>query len=378
MNLVAVAIADYTGFILLVSLLISSRIRRADEAHFEFKIFSAMTIIAMVACFVDFFAFYPDGKSGLLMRIINMAANTYCFIANPFFVAGWCLYEDLKLFRSKARVKRIYTYAFIPALVMGIMPIINLFFPIIFYIDESNVYHRLPFSYAYYIVDAGYLIFSYVILKKYEDRYGKVRFFPLYLMVGPIVVGCALQVFFFGVSMIWVSMAVGMTGIYMSVQNEFSYLDKLTGLYNRSYLDYYLESVTKDPGCNLGGIMIDVDYFKTINDTFGHHAGDEALVDVARIITFAKPDKAVATRFAGDEFILLLKGADDKEMRHIIKNIRDEVDLFNETENREYKLSLSLGYAIYSPDKASMDDFLKHMDDNMYEEKEEKHAGDRK
>ena len=378
MNLIAVAVSDYIGFILLIALLISSRIRRSDVSHFEFRIFSVMTVIAMVACFVDFFAFFPDGKSGTLMRVINIAANTYCFVANPLFVASWCLYEDIKLFRSRARVKKIYIYAFIPAIVMGIIPIINLFVPIIFYCDAKNIYHRLPFSYVYYIVDFGYLIFSYIILKKYEARYGKVRFFPLYLMLGPIILGCGLQMLFYGISLIWVSIAVGLTAIYMSLQNEFSYLDKLTGLYNRSYLDYYLESSAKDPDCRLGGIMIDVDYFKSINDTFGHHAGDEALVDVARILIFSKPDKAVATRFAGDEFILLLKNADDKEMQRIMKRIHEEVVLFNDTENREYKLSLSLGYAIFSPGKDSMDDFLKRMDDNMYEEKEEKHSGDKK
>ena len=200
----------------------------------------------------------------------------------------------------------------------------------------------------------------------------------MFLMVGPIFLGCFLQVIFYGISLIWVSMAVGLTSIYMSLQNEFSYLDKLTGLYNRAYLDYYLDMASKDTSKRLGGIMIDVDYFKKINDTYGHSAGDEALVDVARIINFAKADKAIATRFAGDEFILLLRDTNDKAMQRIIDNIREEVKLFNETEGREYKLSLSLGYAIYNPEKESLDDFLKQMDDNMYEEKETKHPSEKR
>jgi diguanylate cyclase (GGDEF)-like protein len=240
--------------------------------------------------------------------------------------------------------------------------------------DEQNRYVRLPFSYAYYVVDLFYLLFGIYILEKYQEKYGKVRFFPIFLMMGPVVMGCILQVFFYGISLIWVSLAVGMTSIYMSLQNEFSYQDKLTGLYNRAYLDYCLESALKGKGKGLGGIMIDVDYFKKINDTYGHSAGDEALVDVTRIINFSKPDKAIATRFAGDEFILLVKDTSDDEMKRIIKNIHDEVDLFNETEGREYKLSLSTGYAIYDPKSESLDDFLKHMDDNMYEEKNLKHG----
>ncbi len=376
MNLIAVAACDYIGIILLIALLISSRIRRADTSHMEFRIFSFITIMTMVACVVDFFSFYLDGKSGTLMRVLCILCNTYSFIANPVFIACWCLYEDIKLYHSKKRVKRIYTYAFIPAIILALLAVANLFFPMVFYLDEFNVYHRLPLCYAYYLVDFGYLIFSIVILNRYEDRYGKVRFFPLYLIIGPIVMGCLLQNIFYGVSLIWVSMSVGLTAIYMSLQNEFSYLDKLTGLFNRAYLDYYLENCIKEKNTRMGGIMIDVDYFKSINDTFGHHAGDEALVDVARVILFAKPDKAVATRFAGDEFIILLKGTNDKEMQHIIKNLRDELDLFNETESREYKLSLSLGYALFEPGKDSLDIFLKQMDDNMYQEKDLKHSKD--
>lgn len=373
MNILAVATSDYIGFMLLVAMLFSSRIRRTDEKHPEFKIFTTISILTMVACVIDFVSFYVDGNTMPGMKIVNLLTNTYCFAANPIFVASWCLYEDLKLYRSMNRVKRIYTYAFIPAVLMVVIALINMFYPIIFTVDSQNVYHRLPFSYTYYIVDIGYVFFSIWIYRSYEKRYGKIRFFPLFLMLGPIILGCAIQVIFYGVSLMWVSTAVGLTAIHMSIQNEFSYLDKLTGLYNRAYLDYMLENSTRERN-NLGGIMIDVDYFKDINDTYGHSYGDEALIDVARVLTFAKPDKAVATRFAGDEFIILVKSTKEKELQKIIESIRDELKMFNETEERRYKLSLSLGYSIYEPAHDSIDNFLKHMDDNMYEEKKEKHS----
>lgn len=376
MNLIAVATSDYVGFILLVALLVSSRIRRSDDKHIEFKIFSIITILTLVACNVDFLVFFSDGRPGILMKVISMVGNTYCFIANPIFVSSWCLYEDIKLYHSKARVKKLYRFVFIPALILVVIALINNFVPIIYTIDAANVYHRLPLSYAYYIVDAGYIIFSIAILRGYENRYGKVRFFPLYLMIGPIVIGCLLQALFYGVSLIWVSMAVGLTAIYMSLQNEFSYLDKLTGLYNRAYLDYLLEGASKDNSGRFGGIMIDVDYFKEINDTLGHSIGDEALIDVARVITFAKPDKSVAIRFAGDEFMVIFKSTSEKELEKTIEAIRDELKLFNETEQRQYQLSLSLGYSLYDPENGTLDGFLKSMDDNMYVEKRIKHTRD--
>ncbi len=373
MNLIAVAVSDYTGLILLIAMLISSRIRRSDDEHDEFRIFTAIAILTMIACFVDFLVFYSDGKSGILFRIINMVGNTYCFMANPIFISSWCLYEDLKLYHSWTRVKKIYTYAFIPAIVLAFVALLNNFIPIIYTLDENNVYTRLPLSYAYYIIDLCYIFFSIYILKKYEERYGKVRFFPLYLMIGPIILGCALQAIFYGISMIWVSLAIGMTAMYMATQNEFSYMDRLTKLYNRAYMDYQLEMASRDTGSTLGGIMIDVDYFKMINDTYGHSVGDEALIDVARILTLGKPDKAIAIRFAGDEFIVLVRNTKEKEMQHILKNLHDEVDFFNEHESRQYNISLSMGYSLYDPNKDTIDDFLKRMDDNMYEEKQLRH-----
>ena len=373
MNIVAILVADYVGFMLLVALLISSRIRRS-QGNLELKVYSIITILTMIACVVDFFSFFSDGRDGFLWKTVNLIGNTYCFVVNPIFISAWCLYEDLKLYKSMARVKRIYRIAFIPATILVVIALINMFFPVIFYIDDMNVYHRLPFSYVFYVVDLCYLLYSAAVLKEYEKQYGKMKFFPLYLMVTPVVLGCALQMVFYGVSLIWVSLAVGLTSIYMSLQNEFSYIDILTNLYNRAYLDYKMEAMLKEKNPKVGAIMIDVDYFKSINDTYGHSTGDEALIDVARVIIFSKPDKAIATRFAGDEFILLVNNTSDDEMKKIVDNIRDELKMFNETENRPYKLSLSLGYTLFNLDKDTTDTFLKRMDDNMYVEKAQKHS----
>ncbi len=373
MNLISIAVADYIGFILLIAMLVSSKIRRSAPRD-EFKIFTVIAFLSAIACVIDFLVFFCEGHTSLLAKIIANVGNTYCFIANPVFAIAWCIFTDLKLYNSRVRVKRIYRIAVIPGAILVIIAAINLFVPIIYYLDAANIYHRLPFSYVYYVVSFVYLVSSIVTLKRYETRYDKVRFFPIYLMMGPIVLGTGLQVLYYGVSLIWVSVAIGLTAIYMSIQNEFSYQDTLTGLYNRAYLDYLLDKFTKNPDTKLGGIMVDVDFFKEINDTFGHHVGDEALIDVARVLMFGKPDKGMTIRFAGDEFIILLKGCTEQTLKKTVDNIREELAIFNEAENRQYTLSLSLGYTLYDYEKDDSDSFFKKMDDNMYEEKKQKHA----
>ena len=373
MNIVAIAVTDYIGIVLLIALLISSRFRRIEN-QLDLKLFSNMAILTLISCFVDFISFYSDGKPGYIWRIICLLSNSFCFLANPIFVLSWCLYVEYKLYSSKSRLKKIYRIASIPAVIMMLAVFVNLFFPIIFYLDETNRYFRMPLSYLYYVIDTLYLVYSLQILTSYQKKYGKVRFFPIYLMLGPIALGCALQLIFFGVSLIWVSLAVGITSIYMSIQNEFSYLDTLTGLYNRAYLFYKTETFSKHKA--IGGIMIDVDYFKSINDTFGHTAGDNALIDVANILTQSKPDNAIVIRYAGDEFMLIVYDTTMEELSHVMNTINNDVENFNSTKSRQYKLSLSLGCSLYDQENETLDNFFKKMDNAMYDNKIKKHAND--
>ena len=88
MNLVAVAVADYIGVVILIAMLYSSHIRRS-EGRFEYKIFSLIAGLSAFACAIDFLTFYVDGKPGQLSRIIGYAGNTYCFMTNPLFSIGW-------------------------------------------------------------------------------------------------------------------------------------------------------------------------------------------------------------------------------------------------------------------------------------------------
>lgn len=372
MNLVAVAANDLTGFVLLLCMLISSRVRRSGRS-FELQLFSKIAVLTMISCAVDFFAFYYDGKPGAFPTFVNMAANTFCFISNPIFVASWCMYCDYKFYRSLDRIKKMYTYVFIPAILLVIIALVNVVYPLIFYIDASNVYHRLPLNYGYYIVDLLYLAYSVFTKIRFEQRYGKVRFFPMYLMMGPILFGCTIQACVYGLSLIWISLSIGITAIYMALQNEFSYLDPLTGLYNRAYLDYQFEAASKHTKSVLGGIMIDVDDFKQINDTYGHSVGDDALKAMAQILLAGKPERSVVLRFAGDEFIIIIKKTNEDEILGVMENLRKAQENFNRTSGAPYHLSFSMGYALYHPGKDTSDTFYKAMDDNMYIAKNEKH-----
>ena len=153
----------------------------------------------------------------------------------------------------------------------------------------------------------------------------------------------------------------------MSMQNELAYKDSLTGLHNRQYLDRILNTWN-----GRSGIMIDMDYFKEINDSFGHSAGDRALKDTADLLVAASPEDSILIRFAGDEFILLLSTGQEILIEKVEENIRKAADEFNRTADRPYQISLSMGHAFY--EQKDEDSFLEAIDSAMYKDKQARHA----
>ena len=190
------------------------------------------------------------------------------------------------------------------------------------------------------------------------------------MFVAPLFIGMLLQTLIYGVSLGWCCAAIGLAALYMSMQNELAYRDALTGLYNRHYMDFTLSSWHGN-----SGIMIDLDFFKDINDRYGHSQGDEALKDMANILREAGPENSIAIRFAGDEFILLLPTDREDQIRSVEEKITAVAETFNRTGHRPYQLSVSMGHAVYN--QSSSDKFLESIDHAMYANKQRRHESGR-
>jgi diguanylate cyclase (GGDEF)-like protein len=156
-----------------------------------------------------------------------------------------------------------------------------------------------------------------------------------------------------------------------------SWYDELTGLYNKKYLNYFLEKLKSSSNSShkISMIMVDIDKFKDINDTCGHGVGDETLKEVSTILkNEAKND--VVLRFGGDEFLIIIvnKGIavdnEDAQKRKIDKIINN-IDLSVKRKlftSRNIEISLSLGYAI-SDNNQSLMEMLNNADQEMYRKK---------
>lgn len=145
--------------------------------------------------------------------------------------------------------------------------------------------------------------------------------------------------------------------------------DALTGLPNRALLNDRLDMAlaqAKRSGGKLAACFIDLDGFKPVNDTFGHEAGDQLLIEVGqRMLAISRATDTVA-RLGGDEFVLIFQDiSDESEFRKMLSRIMDSINQAFHINGHDIRISASIGVAFYT-DEADGDNLLRHADQAMY------------
>lgn len=164
-----------------------------------------------------------------------------------------------------------------------------------------------------------------------------------------------------------------------SALRSLSLIDDLTGLYNRRGFadlgEQYLK-LARRSGRGVTMVFLDLDRFKTINDSLGHHVGDRALLQVADILraTFRRSD--IVARLGGDEFGVLALEAADESAELLVERLRERIVDFNESSPEPFQLAVSIGMSHHDDDpKVRLADMVAEADAAMYREKHGKRAG---
>lgn len=152
-------------------------------------------------------------------------------------------------------------------------------------------------------------------------------------------------------------------------------IDLLTGLYNRRFglerlsEDFSRSVRSKEP---LGVILFDVDHFKAVNDTHGHHIGDRVLQAIAKNVKQVLREGDTIMRYGGEEFLAVLPGAGEVDVRDLAERIRRVAEATVVTEDAiEIRVTLSLGAVSFpTADVADMDDLIRKADAAMYNAKQ--------
>ncbi len=165
---------------------------------------------------------------------------------------------------------------------------------------------------------------------------------------------------------------------YFKEESKKATLDALTGLHNRGTLDFHLEKITADcieTGTPLSLMLIDIDFFKNVNDTYGHTVGDQAIkfiVENGINEILKKFQNAFGARYGGEEFVIIFNGLDGRSCKSIAETLRKtiETSTFNfqlNQQNLKHNITVSIGVA--QLEKENNDDIFTLADKALYKAK---------
>lgn len=155
---------------------------------------------------------------------------------------------------------------------------------------------------------------------------------------------------------------------------ELTVIDELTGAYNYRYFVHKLEEEKKRAlryELPLSIIMVDIDWFKKINDSYGHESGNDVLRSLSRIIKQCIRDVDIFTRYGGEEFAIILPQTPLAEAERIGERIRSQVEttVMEVNEERELKITVSVGVSAYPENGKSHEELVSLADQALYRAK---------
>ena len=143
--------------------------------------------------------------------------------------------------------------------------------------------------------------------------------------------------------------------------------DSATGLMNkRAIMEYAAQKIRESEGKQLALMVLDIDDFKTINDTYGHLFGDQVIFKIAETIKRIVGMRGMVARFGGDEFVVLLENCDDFTMNNILKTIYGEVGIMFKDTYEDFHVTISTGISEYPKDGKAYEELFQKADKALY------------
>ena len=363
-ELTTVYVSNVFG-IVLIGVLLAGNIWRFREKGAENAYLQLILFFAFCGCVLDPIAYTADGKPGTWARIIVYGGNSLLCLTDMFGTFFWLLFLAEHL---SARFSIVHRYILGTALVTGTgIIILNNFVPIIFDVSTSNVYVRKLGYWFYMAIDYGFLTDSLFIYFLCKRKGGLFKSFPVWVYFIPLTLGTIAQSLCYGISAISASTAVSIAGVFATLQSERVFRDKLTGVFNYTYLDYLSQQYVKKKNLQVTGLLININSFKSINQNYGRVTGNKALIKMAKILNYSVGEQGVVIRYSADEFIAFINTQNEMAVSMCITQIRSRLSEVNSF-NNSYKLSASICSLSYDAQK-TMNDFIDSIMREMDEEK---------
>lgn len=368
--------AEINLFCILILLSILCKLISGTDMQNNQRLFIRVLVSNVILFVIDMSWIFINGQGWAVSTTINYMINALYFIQSGLAGYYWFLYSESMQKSKLVNTKKKKLICGIPLLFLAIMTVISYMTGWIFYISEDNMYHRGNLYFIQIIIAYGYILFTAskamcLSFKKrnYIDR--KNFFMISSFVILPMSFG-VLQTMFVGMPLLCIGVTLSLLAIYIDFQEQQISIDPLTQMNNRNQLMKFLNNrmMHGNEEKMLYLLIMDVDAFKKINDRYGHVEGDLALISVATALK-----KVVAnqnyfiSRYGGDEFILVCEVESKTEIEVLCGMIHNTLEMLNHDTNTKYSLSLSIGYAKYTENIHSVQEFISRADAMLYQQK---------
>lgn len=360
----SVLTANIISILLIGTLYLANR--QKVEYDRDMRLLQQMMVTIGIANISDSCVYYLAGSSNIVIKVLVFLSGSGLFLGNVMIGYLWAKFIMVHMNIPFSDIRRnIYRTI---GLISIVLLVINIFYPLVFSVSDGR--YQRGFAYIIFLIFAAfYILDSLYLYVKRVKKIGSLKLFPVHIFLIPVILGVVIQAFFVEIAITWTSIAISVAGIMTALKNEIIFTDCLTGLYNRVYLEFLHKRACNKKDCWVSGIMIDLNGFKQINDNYGHAEGDLALCIVADLLRKSFSEYGVVTRYAGDEFVIMLNTTDDQLIQKIIKSAKKNFVTENEKNDKPYQLSASMGYAITNLSNETIDDFMNRIDEQMYQDK---------
>nr|WP_320146187.1 GGDEF domain-containing protein [uncultured Anaeromusa sp.] len=358
--------------LLLVSIAIHAclKLERREQGNPLFLVLLLLTLLILVLeTFSVFFSAPEYQRLSGLQRIIEVLG----FALAPLLPFCISLYSQQRVFRYDSSRNRKWSRLSLPLLLNLLIAVASyLLSPSLTEVDHGKAKSLLA-SFSYLATGFYYLVNLLVI---YMGRWKVTReeVVVLSLLSAIPLLFSVFQLAHF----IWSGVTIALVLNYVYIVHNQAKRDPLTGLANRMAYEEYLAAFQRRTSGNLAAINIDLDDFKRINDSFGHHEGDRALQLFAQELAATFAGKGLAVRLGGDEFLVLLQEERQEVLQQYIAKLKERLDARIKEFQLPYAIHFSYGLTTLDEGYRSVREMVEHSDALMYEKKQGKAGRPRK
>jgi len=369
------AILHLSTFSILILILILVNLKRGDHLRdFKVKLFRYMILTVTIYILLDVVFINLESTDFFFSNYILVYAYPFQFIALSLCVFLWYFYNIYYIFNDFIHFRKWLPLTIVPLLISTILALLSPWFGFLYTISAENVYMRGDLFHINAVFTYFYPVLTACIIHINRNKIRKSDYAPLLFFIVPPVFGGLFQVLNYGVLLIGPSITFSLLVAFIYIQSKNMKLDFLTGLYTRKEFDYFIDFLSKRRNLNkqYGGLMIDIDNFKEINDTYGHNTGDRVLRKVSEILLENFRSSDFVSRIGGDEFVIICEIQSFSDLEAIVKRIENHVASVNAMTFFPFPIGLSIGFDQWDFEKLTKEEFMIHIDKLMYVKKDTK------